>query len=50
MARGQDGVELDVMLVKRDRLCYVQDVRVVKGMRKGLSDYHMICKVMLSGD
>ena len=36
VARGQDGVEIknmiDLMLVKRDILQYVQDVRAVRGM------------------
>ena len=36
LARGQDGVEvksvIDLVLVKEDILCYVQDVRAVRGM------------------
>ena len=36
VARGQDRVELksmiDLVLVKRDRLHYVQDVKAVRGM------------------
>ena len=28
--------------MKKDMLCYVQDVRAVKGMGQGLSDHHMI--------
>ena len=43
VARGQDGVEIksmiDLVLVKRDMLCYVQDVRE---MGQGLSDT-MLC-------
>ena len=39
VARGQDGVEvksmIDLVLVKRDMLRYVQDVRVVRGMGRG---------------
>ena len=35
VARGQDGAEvksiIDMMLVKKDMLHYVQDVRVVRG-------------------
>ena len=53
VARGQ-GVELksiiDLVLVKRDILQYVQDVRSVRGMRGGLSDHHVVlCKVRLVG-
>ena len=43
MARGRDGVEIksmiDPALVKRDMLRYVQDVRAVKWMGRGLSDH-----------
>ena len=46
MARGQDGVEvksmIDLVLVKRDMLRYVQDVRTVSGMGRGLSDHHVV--------
>ena len=50
--RDQDGAEIksmtDLALMKRDMLQYVQDVRVVKGIRQGLSDpYVVICKVRL---
>ena len=39
----------DLVLVK-DMLRYVQDVRTVKGMRRGLSNHHVIlCKVRLVG-
>ena len=54
VARGQDGVEvksmLDLVLVKKDILLYVQDVREVKGMAHGLS-YHnvVLCKFRLVG-
>ena len=37
---GQDGVEvnmIDLVLVKKDMLRYVQDVRAVGGMVRGLS-------------
>ena len=52
VARGQDGVEIksmiDLVLVKRDRLRYVQDLRVVRGMGRALSDHHVVlCKVRL---
>ena len=43
VARGQDGVEINSMidlgLVKRDMLYYVQDVRAVRRMGQGLSDH-----------
>ena len=46
LARGQDGVEIknmiDLVLVKRDMLRYVQDVRAVRGIGRGLSDHHGI--------
>ena len=50
VARGRDSVEIksmiDLVLVKRDMLQYVQDVRVVRGMGHGLSDQHLVlCKV-----
>ena len=39
VARGQDGVEakgiIDLVLVKKDMLRYMQDVRVVRGMGRG---------------
>ena len=52
MARGQDGVKvmsiIDLVLVKKDMLHYVQDVKAVKGMRRGLSGHHVVlCKVRL---
>ena len=44
MTRGRDGVEIksmiDLALVKRDMLRYVQQVRTVRGMGCTLSDYH----------
>ena len=47
VARGQDGVEvksmIDLVLVKKDMLRYVQDVSVIKGMGRGLSDHHVYC-------
>ena len=54
VARGQDGVEIkrmiDLVLVKRDMLLYAQDVRVVRGVGRGLSDHHVVlCKVKLVG-
>ena len=52
VAKGQDEVEvknmIDLVLVKRNMMRYLQDVRVVKGMRRGLSDHHVVlCKVRL---
>ena len=45
MARGRDGVEIksmiDLVVVKDDMLRSVQDVRVVRGMGRGLSDHHV---------
>ena len=54
VARGRDGVELksmiDLVLVKRNMLQYVQYVRAVRGMGCGLSDhYAVLCKVRLVG-
>ena len=41
---------IDLLLLKRDMLRYIQDVRVVRGMRRGLSDHHVVpCKVRLIG-
>ena len=52
VARGRGGVEIknmiDLLLVKRDMLRYVQDVRAVRGMGCGLSDHYVVlCKVRL---
>ena len=51
---GQDGVEnksmIDLVLVKRNMLQYLQDLRAVRGMGHGLSDHHVVlCKVRLVG-
>ena len=41
---------IDLVLVKRDMLQYVQDVRAVRGMGYGLSDHNVVlCKVRLVG-
>ena len=41
---------IDLVLVKRDMLRYVQNVRVVRGMGRGLSDNHVVlCKFKLVG-
>ena len=54
VARGQDGVEvksmIDLMLVNKDMLRYVQVVRAVRGIGRCLSDHHMVlCKVRVVG-
>ena len=54
VSRGREGVEInsmiDLLLVKRDMLRYVQDMRAVRGMRRGLSDHHVVLyKVRLVG-
>ena len=41
---------IDLVLVKRDILRYVQNVRVVRGTGRVLSDHHVVlCKVRLVG-
>ena len=52
VARVHDIVEVksmkDLVLVKKDMLHYVQDVRAVRGMGRNLSDHHIVvCKVGL---
>ena len=51
--RGRDGVikiMKDLVLVKRNMLRYVQDVRAVRGIGRALSDHHVVlCKVRLVG-
>ena len=52
--KGQDGVEvksmIDLVLVKKEMLRFVQDVRAVRGMGRGISDHHVVlCKVRLVG-
>ena len=46
VSRSQVGVEvkslIDLVLVQKDMLCFIQDVRAVKGMRRDLSDHHMV--------
>ena len=54
VARGQDGLEvrsiIDLVLVKKDMLPYLQDMRAVRGMGGGLSNHHVVlCKVRLVG-
>ena len=54
VARDQDRVDIksmiDIVLMKRDRLCYVQDVRAVRGIGQGLSDHIVLFKVSRSMD
>ena len=54
VARSQYGVEaksmIDLVLVKRDLLRYVQDVKAVRGIGRGFSDAHVVlCRVRLRG-
>ena len=54
VARGQDGVEvkimIDLVLVKKDILRFLQDVRAMRGMGRGISYQHFVpCKVRLMG-
>ena len=42
--------KIGLVLVKRDMLRYVQDVRLVRGMGRDLSDHYVVlCKVRLVG-
>ena len=45
VARGQDGLEvrsiIDLVLVKKDMLPYLQDMRAVRGMGGSLSNYQI---------
>ena len=41
---------IDLVLAKKDMLRFLQDVRVVRGMARGISDRHVVlCKVRLVG-
>ena len=41
---------IDLMMVKEDMLSYMQDVSLVRGMGRGLSDHHVVlCKFSLLG-
>ena len=41
---------IDLVLLKKDMLRFVQDVRVVREMGRGISDHHVVlCKVRLVG-
>ena len=38
---------MDLVLVKKDMLHFVEDVGAVRGMGRGISDHHVVlCKVM----
>ena len=54
VARGKDGVMvksiIDLLLVKKDMLHYIKDVRAARGMGRSLSDHYVVpCKVKLVG-
>ena len=54
VAKDQNGAEIrgmiDLVLVKRDMLRHVQDVRALKGMGRGLTDHLVVlCKIRLVG-
>ena len=54
VAMDRDDVKIkrmiDMVLVKRDMMRYMKDVRAVRGMGCGLSDHHVVlCKVRLEG-
>ena len=41
---------IDLVLVNRDMLRYMQDVKAVRGMGRGFSDHHVVlCKVTFVG-
>ena len=46
VARVQDGMEekstIDLVLVKKDMLCFVQDVRTVRGMGQVIADHPFV--------
>ena len=42
--------QIDLVLMKKAMLCYVEDWRVVRGTGRGLIDHHaVLCKVRLVG-
>ena len=54
VAAGRDGVEtksmIDLVLVKRDMLRCVHNVRAVRGIGRGISEHHVVLwKVRLVG-
>ena len=46
VSRGQDGVEvksmIDLVLEKEDMLRFVQVMKAMRGMGRGISDYHVV--------
>ena len=41
---------IDLVLMKKDMVSFVQDMRAVRGMGRGISDYHVVlCKDRLVG-
>ena len=41
---------IDLMLMKKDMVWFVQDVRAVRGLEHGISDHHIVlCKGSLVG-
>ena len=53
VAMGQDRVEvknmIDLVLVKKDMLYFVQDMRAVRGMGRALSHQHLLRTIRLAG-
>ena len=54
VAKGQDGAEvksmIDLVLVKKDMIHFVQDVMAVRGMGRGISDHHFVlCRLVGNG-
>ena len=42
---------IDLVLVKKEKMCYVKDVRELREMRRSLSDHKVArCKVRLVGE
>ena len=50
--QGQDVVEvksmIDLVLVKKDMLCFVHDVSTVRGVGRGISDHHVVLRKVKS--
>ena len=54
MARGEDALEvkgmINLVLVKKDILISMLDVKIVRGIGRSFSDHHaVLCKVRLVG-
>ena len=42
---------INLVLVKKDMVHYVQDVKAVRGIEPGISDHHVVlCKIRLIGE